>query len=114
VRPWFGQRVGSICRCIPKVDLHNNSLKFLRKQFKEKFLDQISKSMIEDYKTSRARDMKKGSETQTVSPATVNRELGTLKKILNMAVDDGLLWKSPARKVQPFPVLNENSERPAF
>lgn len=85
------------------IDLHNNSLKFLRKQFKETFLDQITKSMIEDYKTSRARDLKKGSETKTVSPATVNRELGTLKKILNMAVDDGLLWKSPARKVQPFP-----------
>jgi len=85
------------------IDLHNNSLKFLRKRFKGKFLDQITKSMIEDYKTSRARDLKKGSKTQTVSPATVNRELGTLKKILNMAVDDGLLWKSPARKVQPFP-----------
>jgi integrase len=38
-----------------------------------------------------------------VSPATVNRELGTLKKILNMAVDDELITINPARKVQPFP-----------
>ena len=30
------------------IDLHNNSLKFLRKQFKGTFLDQITKSMIED------------------------------------------------------------------
>jgi integrase len=85
------------------VDLHNNSLKFILRQFKGKFLDEISKKMIEDYKTGRAKDLKKGSKTQTVSPATVNRELGTLKKILNMAVDDELITISPARKVQPFP-----------
>ena len=85
------------------IDLHNNSLKFLLKWFKGKFLDQITKSTIEDYKANRAKDLKKGSVNKTVSPATVNRELGTLKKILNMAVDDGLLWESAARKVQPFP-----------
>ena len=85
------------------IDLHNNSLKFLLKRFKGKFLDQITKSMIEEYKSVRAKDFKRGSDAKTVSPATVNRELSTLKKILNMAVDDGLLWQSPARKVQPFP-----------
>ena len=85
------------------VDLHNNSLKFLLKRLKGKFLDQITKSMIEDYKSGRAKEFKRGSDTVTVSLATVNRELSTLKKILNMAVDDGLLWQSPARKVQPFP-----------
>ena len=45
--------------------------------------------------------LKKGSKL--VSPATVNRELTTLKKILNMAVDDELIQRNPSRKVQPFP-----------
>jgi len=85
------------------IDLHNNSLKFLLKRFKGKFLDQISRSMVEDYKADRARNLKRGSKTQLVSPATVNRELTTLKKILNMAVDDELITTNPSRKVQPFP-----------
>ena len=59
--------------------------------------------MIEDFKAVRAKEFKKGSTTQLVSAATVNRELGTLKKILNMAVDDELITINPARKVQPFP-----------
>ena len=59
--------------------------------------------MIEDFKAGRAKELKKGNKTQLVSPATVNRELGTLKKILNMAVDDELIAINPARKVQPFP-----------
>jgi len=107
--PLFEEYVNTFLKRIEKplaqntIDLHKNSLKFILKQFKGKFLDQITKSMIEDYKTGRAKNLKKGSTTQTVSPATVNRELGTLKKILNMAVDDELILKNPARKVQPFP-----------
>jgi len=85
------------------VDLHKNSLKALLKRFKDKFLDQISKSTIEDFMAARAKEFKKGSKTKLVSPATVNRELTTLKKILNMAVDDELITRNPTRKVQPFP-----------
>ena len=85
------------------IDLHNNSLKALLKRFKDKFLDQITKSMIEDFKAARAKEFKRGSETNLVSAATVNRELTTLKKILNMAVDDELIVRNPARKVEPFP-----------
>jgi integrase len=55
--------------------------------------------MIEDFKAARAQELKKGSKTQLVSPATVNRELGIL---LNMAVDDQLSASNPARKVKPF------------
>jgi len=58
--------------------------------------------MIEDFKAARAKELKKGSKTKLVSPATVNRELTTLKKILNMAVDDELIQHNPSRKVQPF------------
>ena len=85
------------------IALHENSLKALLKRFKGRFLDQITKSMIEDFKAARAKELKKGSKTKLVSPATVNRELTTLKKILNMAVDDELIMRNPARKVQPFP-----------
>jgi len=84
------------------VALHENSLKALSKRFKGKFLDQITKSMIEDFKAARAKELKKGSKTKLVSPATVNRELTTLKKILNMAVDDELIQHNSSRKVQPF------------
>ena len=73
------------------VAIHENSLKALMKVFKGKFLDQIPRSMIEDFKANRAREFKKGSKKRLVSPATVNRELTTLKKILNMAVDDELI-----------------------
>ena len=31
--------------------------------------------MIEDFKAARAKELKKGSKTKLVSPATVNREL---------------------------------------
>ena len=85
------------------VALHENSLKALLKVLKGKFLDQISKSTIEDFKAARAKELKRGSKTKLVSPATVNRELTTLKKILNMAVDDELIMRNPSRKVRPFP-----------
>ena len=107
--PLFGEYVETFLKRIEKplaqntIDLHNNSLKSLLKLFKSKFLDQISRSMIEDFKAGRARELKKGSKTQLVSSATVNRELSTLKKILNMAVDDELITINPARKVKLFP-----------
>jgi Phage integrase SAM-like domain/Phage integrase family len=107
--PPFGEYVQTFLKRIEKplaqntVDLHNNSLKTLLKLFKNRFLDQITRSMIEDFKAGRAKEFKKGSKTQLVSAATVNRELGTLKKILNMAVDDELITINPARKVHAFP-----------
>jgi integrase len=107
--PLFGEYVETFLKRIETplaqntVDLHNNSLKTLLKLFKDRFLDQITRSMIEDFKAARAKNLKKGSKTQLVSPATVNRELGTLKKILNMAVDDELITINPARRVRPFP-----------
>ncbi len=101
VKTFLGRIEGNLAQ--NTIDLHNNNLKFLLKRFKDKFLDQITKSMIEDYRSGRVKEPKQGSKTQTIAPATVNRELSTLKKILNMAVDDGLLWKSPARQVRPFP-----------
>jgi len=48
-------------------------LKTLLKLFKNRFLDQITRSMIEDFKAGRAKEFKKGNKTQLVSPATVNR-----------------------------------------
>lgn len=107
--PLFGEYVETFLKRIERplarktIDLHKNSLKALLKPFKSKFLDQITRSMIEDFKATRARDFKRGNKTQLVSPATVNRELSTLKKILNMAVDDELIDRNPSRKVQPFP-----------
>ncbi|MGH9725511.1 MAG: phage integrase SAM-like domain-containing protein, partial [Candidatus Acidiferrales bacterium] len=82
------------------LDVHNNSLKILLKLLQSRFLDQIPRSVIEDFRAVRARNLKRGSKTQLVSPATVNRELGTLKKILNKAVDDELITINPPRKVR--------------
>jgi len=52
--PLFGEYVETFLKRIEKplaqntIDLHNNSLKSLLKLFRRKFLDQISRSMIEE------------------------------------------------------------------
>ena len=54
--PLFAEYVETFRKRIEKplaqntVDLHNNSLKSLLKLFKNRFLDQITRSMIEDFK----------------------------------------------------------------
>jgi integrase len=75
------------------------SLKNLSSSFSGKYLSEITPQLIERYKSARIK---------SVSPATVNRELATLKSMFNKAI----LWNeyddNPVRKVK---LLKENNKR---
>ncbi len=62
-------------------------------------LERIASRQIERFKASRL---------EKVKPATVNKEIGLLKHLLNLAVEWGYLYENPARKVKP---LRENNMR---
>ncbi len=72
----------------------------LCRYFKGKELRDISPLMIERFKRERlqTRTVRKGFRT----PASVNRELQLLSKILSMAVDNNLLDTNPCRRVRKF------------
>lgn len=70
-----------------------NSLRNLVPFFGNRYLYEITTSMIEKYKTERR---------TAVSAASVNRELACLKCMLNRAVDWSHLQENPAKKVKLF------------
>lgn len=67
------------------------SINRLKPYFKEKYIFEITPQMIERYKAKRLK---------TVSPATVNRELATLKNMFTMAIKWGYLKTNPAKEVK--------------
>ena len=77
---------------------HRKETKLAVKAFeriaKPKRLSGIKMQMIDDFRTKRAQEARKGHDTK-VSPATVNKELRHLKLVLNRAVDWGYLPKLP-------------------
>ena len=74
------------------------SLKHLTPFFKGKLLIDISPQFIEGYKKKRA---------NTVSGATVNRELSCLKHMLSMAVSEEIIVLNPVKSVRFF--LEQNT-----
>jgi len=78
-------------------DFHH--LKRLKSFFRGKFLYQITPKDIEEFKAIRVRQVK---------PATVNRELATLKTMFNKAVEWGKFQNSPAKNVK---FLKEDNKR---
>jgi len=62
-------------------------------------LERIASRQIERFKASRL---------EKVKPATVNKEIGLLKHLLNLAVEWGYIYENPARRVKP---LRENNRR---
>ncbi len=72
-----------------KSDIYN--LKALHPFFNGKYLYEITAEGIEQFKAERSR---------SVAPATVNRELATLKTMLNKAVAWKKLQETPARNVK--------------
>lgn len=63
------------------------------KSFGNKTLDGITTIMIEQYKLQRRSQVK---------PASVNREIGLLKRMYSRAIDWGYTQKNPASKVKLF------------
>jgi len=75
------------------------SIKHFLKHFKNKTLQQINPWIIEKYKSERKEEVK---------PSTVNRELDTLRNMLNKAVDWGMIESSPYKGIRHFKVNNIN------
>jgi integrase len=75
------------------------SIKQLLPYFKGKALSQITPWLVEKYKSDRK---------DQVKPSTVNRELDTLRNMLNKAVDWKLIDSSPYKGVKHFRVNNTN------
>ncbi len=89
-------------------------------------LARISKEMIEEYKKSRmlqyvtrrkpeenrhGRKALVKSPPKLISPASINRELATLKRMFNVLMDMGKIKNNPALRVK---LLRENNQRDRF
>lgn len=82
-------------------ELHKRNCKTLLCFFRGKWLDQIAPGMVEEFKAARLREERRNSQDgSTVSPATVNRALTTLKLIFNHAVRCGLPVSNPTLGVR--------------
>ncbi len=92
------------------VDRDREIIKVLNRSFGSLILHEITAHRIEQFKRTRLAGKWRGHKTTSVpkpiKPATVNRELDTLKSILSKAVEWGKLLDSPARKVKRLRVDN--------
>ena len=87
--------------------------------FGNKYLDDISSDDVEKYKVWRSKQKKKAparmlkknknaSTNKTLKPATVNKELATLKIIFNHFIKADILLKNPVSKVKFLKEDNNN------
>jgi len=84
--------------CKPKTYVfYEDRLRQLRPWFGAKRLDEINAPIIREFKESRLKQGLRGT--------TVNRDLGTLRRMLALAVKDGILQSSPffARQIEFLP-----------
>src|SRR5665213_356276 len=102
------------------ADLHKRSavrdreiVKTLNRFFGPMILRDISRHRVEQFKRDRLsgtwRAFKQKKSAKPVKPATVNRELDTLKSILSKAVEWEYLIDSPARGVKRLKVENRRT-----
>ena len=102
------------------AELHKRSvardreiIKTLHRFFGSLVLHEVTRHRIEQFKrerlTGRWRAHKQKRSAKPVQPATVNRELDTLKSIFSKAVEWGKLIDSPARGVKRLPVDNRRT-----
>ena len=78
-------------------------MKSLAKQFKDTELREITPLMIEQFRSSRLNAGNKKS--------TTNRFVTLLKRVLNVAKEEGFLEQNPATKIKPFPESDTVKER---
>ncbi len=102
------------------AELHKRSaqrdreiLQVLNRFFGSLILHEITAHRIEQFKRERLAGKWRGHGTtgaaKPLKPATVNRELDTLKSILSKAVEWGKLLESPARSVKRLKVDNRRT-----
>jgi integrase len=78
--------------------MYNNSLNQLSRHFSDYNLNEIILPMVEEYKRIRSK---------TVSLASVDRDLATLKRLFSFMEEQGHIEKNPIRKVKLFRPCNE-------
>jgi integrase len=81
------------------VKLHRINIVLLKRFYRGQLLTQIDRQSVEDFKSWRA-GMKRHNAKGSISPATVNRNLTTLKRIFNFADAMGLHVPNPVRHVK--------------
>lgn len=80
--------------------LHKANCDALLRHFRGKWLDEITAGMVEDFKLARLQEERRNaSDGSTVSNATVNRALTTLKLLYNHAERSGLAVANPTKGV---------------
>ena len=82
-------------------ELHRRNCDTLLRFFGGKWLDQITPGMVEEFKAARLREERRNAhDGSTLSPATVNRALTTLKLIFNHALRCGFPARNPTLGVR--------------
>ena len=82
-----------------------------KKYFGDILADDIKPSMVEQYRHERLKQISyrgKYPSKQKVAPASINKEVSTLKRIFNLAIREDMAIKNPCWKVEQLP---ENNER---
>lgn len=82
------------------------SLVHLLRHLGDQHLDDITAAVVEDYQAARRSETSRFGRPPT--PATINREVACLKKMLSLAVRDRVLAVHPARGAS---MLKEHNER---
>ncbi|HLW97831.1 MAG TPA: site-specific integrase [Candidatus Acidoferrales bacterium] len=85
----------------PKTyELHETNCDVLLRYFGPRWLDEITPGMVEEFKVSRICEARKNAKDgSTVSPATVNRALTTLKLLYHHAEKCGYAVSNPTKGV---------------
>ena len=96
------------------VDRDREIIKVLNRVFGGLLLHEITRHRMEQYKRERLQGRwrahrQRGDTSKPIQPATVNRELDTLKSIFSKAVEWGILIESPARLVKRLRVENQRT-----
>jgi integrase len=86
----------------PKTrDLHGTNCDTLMRFFRGCWLDEINQGMVEDFKIARIRETRRNAKDgSTISNATVNRALTTLKLFYHYAEKCGYAVSNPTRGVE--------------
>ena len=83
--------------------LHEWNCQTLKRFFSGKYLDEITSEMVEDFKSARKHEARqKAKDGRTVTGATVNRALTTLKLLYHQAERCGYAVKNPVVGVAMF------------
>jgi integrase len=87
----------------PKThELHKLNCQTLKRFFRGHILDEITKEMVEDFKTARKQERIKWSKTRVVTGTTVNRALTSLKLLFHQAERSGYAVKNSAIGIALF------------